>query len=67
MIIQNSHSPECKSSDILVFKNKYEELLFCKNYSLLYKKNIKELKKRVLLMRKFNNDLKKVIESDYFK
>ena len=67
MIIQNSHSPECKSSDILVFKNKYEELLFCKNCSLLYKKNIKELKKRVLLMRKFNNDLKKVIESDYFK
>jgi SAM-dependent methyltransferase len=67
MIIQNSHSPECKSSDILVFKNKYEELLFCKNYSLLYKKNIKELKKRVLLMLKFNNDLKKVIESDYYK
>ena len=67
MTIQESHSPECKSSDILVFKNKYEELLFCKNCSLLYKKNIKELKKRVLLMLKFNNDLKKVIESDYFK
>lgn len=59
MTIQESHSPECKSSDILVFKNKYQELLFCKNCSLLYKKNIKEL----LLMGKFNKDLKQTIET----
>ena len=67
MTIQESHSPECKSSDILVFKNKYQELLFCKNCSLLYKKNIKELKKEVLLMGKFNKDLKQTIETDHFK
>ena len=65
--MQNSCSPLCKSPDILIFNNKYEDLIFCKNCSLLYKKNLEEHKHKVILFQKFNKDVKQVIETDYYK
>ena len=67
MVIKNSCSPACKSSDILIINNKYEDLIFCKNCSLLKKKNLEDHKNKVILLDKFNKDVKQVIETDYFK
>ena len=67
MVIKSSCTPDCKSSDILLINNKYEDLIFCKNCSLLYKKNLEEHKNKVLQFDKFNKDVKQVIETNYYK
>ena len=67
MVVENSCSPKCSSSDIFVFNNGYENLIFCRNCSLLKKKDLESHKDRVLLLDKFNKDVKQVIETDYYK
>ena len=67
MGIENSCSPECNSSDILIINNGHEDLIFCKNCSLLQKKELENYKNKVIQLDKFNKDVKQVIEEDYFK
>ena len=67
MGIENSCSPECKSSDNLIINNGYEDLIFCKNCSLLRKKKLEDYKNKVIQLNKFNKDVKQVIEEDYYK
>ncbi len=67
MTIKNGCSPVCKSSDILIINNQFEDLLFCKNCSLLQKKNLGEHKNKVLLFDKFNKNVSQVIKTDYYK
>ena len=67
MVVENSCSPKCSSSDIFIFNNGYENLIFCKNCSLLKKKDLENHKDRVLALDKFNKDVKQIIETDYYK
>ena len=67
MGIENSCSPECNSSDILIINNGHEDLIFCKNCSLLQKKKLENYKNKVIQLDKFNKDVKQVIEEDHFK
>ena len=67
MTIKNGCSPVCKSSDILIINNQFEDLLFCKNCSLLQKKNLDEHKNKVLLFDKFNKSVSQLIETNYYK
>ena len=60
-------SPSCNSSDKIVFNNKFEELEFCKNCSLLKKKDLINQKNRVNQLEKFNKDVSHVTQSEYFK
>ncbi len=67
MVRENSCSPKCNSADIIIFNNKYENLIFCRNCSLLKKKDLENHKDRVLALDKFNKDVKQIIETDYYK
>jgi len=67
MVVENSCSPKCSSSDIFIFNNRYENLIFCRNCSLLKKTNLLNQKKKVISLKKFNRDVEQEINTDYFK
>ncbi len=59
-------SPKCDFSDKIVFKNKFDEFVFCKNCSLLYRKNLKEYKEKVLSFEKFNKNFNEEINKEKY-
>ena len=67
MVEETSCSPICKSSDILIFNNNFEDLIFCKNCSLLKKKNLDKYRNKVLFLDKFNKNVKEIIDTEYYK
>ena len=58
---------ECGSGKCLIISTEFSDLLYCKNCSLLKKKNLFNQKKKVISLKKFNRDVEQEINTEYFK
>lgn len=58
---------ECGSGKYLIISTEFNDLLYCKNCSLLKKKNLFNQKKKVISLKKFNRDVEQEINTEYFK
>lgn len=60
-------TPDCRKSDKQSFNNNYVNYVFCKKCSMLFRKDIKAHKNKVLSFEKFNRNFDEVINTDYYK
>tara|TARA_Y100000816_G_C26101604_1_gene584018 strand:+ start:1984 stop:2850 length:867 start_codon:yes stop_codon:yes gene_type:complete len=67
MLTKYNCCPDSRSTDKITYNNKFEDFIFCRECSLLFRKDILDHKKKVLLFDKFNKNVNEVINSDYYK